>query len=202
MYQHAVTNVLVATAGVMLADLVLRLARWRKLVAPAVRRRTVPVAASRIAVNAASVIALAVSAWTGFRPLAAGAASLTGAPLLLHVGAAPALAAAAVLAALFWADRNRFTRGDWNRLRRPVGASAPRAANWYATIFRKLTFWIAVALVVPAATSSTLAMFPVLDQAWQGHLLQVHRWSVLPLAASGALCSYFSVVTWLGGQGD
>jgi hypothetical protein len=60
-------------------------------------------------------------------PVLLSGESLTGYRLMIHVGAAPVFACCAVLVTLFWAQRNRFGRADWNRVGRPFGsAGRPR----------------------------------------------------------------------------
>jgi hypothetical protein len=203
MYREAVKTILMATAVLVLLDLVVvRLLLRHRTPAIGSRRLSPGSRATRVAVNLFGVVSLAALVWTGFYPLLTDGRTLTGYRLMAHVGAAPPFAVAAVLVAVFWAHRNRLTGADWNRLRRPVGAADPATANPYAVLFRKLLFWIALGLAVPAALSTTLAMFPMFSPVRQEDLLLIHRVSVLPLAAAGALCAYFSVVNWIAGYAD
>lgn len=152
----------------------------------------------RVLVNMLGFISFAAITGSGFYSLLADGRSLSGYRLMAHVGAAPAFAAASVLVTLFWAHRNRFTAADWDRLRRPLGSPEPGVASSYALVFRKLFFWIAVALAVPATLSITLAMFPLLGPARQEELLLIHRYCAIPLTAAGLLFTYCSFATWLG----
>lgn len=203
MYREAVKTVLMATAVLVLLDFVVVRLLWRRRT-PATRSRRVwsGPRATRVAINLFGVVSLAALAWTGFYPLLTDGRALTGYRLMAHVSAAPPFAVAVVLVAVCWAHRNRLTSADVNRLRRPIGAANPASANPYAVLFRKVFFWIALALAVPAALSTTLAMFPLFGPAGQEDLLLIHQVSVLPLAAAGALCAYCSLVAWLAGYRD
>ena len=147
----------------------------------------------RALIGAAGVVSCAASVVTGFPALLSGQA-LTGTRLMIHVGTAPVFAACAVLVTLFWADRNRFGRTDWQRVRRPFGAAALHGAVPYAVVLRKLSFWIAVAAMIPAAASATAAMFPLLASVRQAGLFLVHRWSVVALSASAVVFAITALV--------
>lgn len=156
---------------------------------------------TRVFINLAGVVACGASVASGFPALLSGQ-TLAGYRLMIHVGAAAPLAASAVLVTLFWADRNRLGRADWNRVRRPFGRAEPRAANPYAVVLRKVFFWVAVTAAVPAVVSATLAMFPILASVRQGMLFQIHRYAVAPLAAAALLFTGFALVAWLRGHSE
>jgi hypothetical protein len=151
---------------------------------------------SRLAANAVGAVSCAAIVATGWPELWSGQA-LTGSRLMIHVATAPVFVVSAVLVTLFWAHRNRFGRGDWNRLRRPLGPAAVHGANPYLVVLRKLSFWVAAMAVVPAAVSTTLAMFPLLASVWQTTLFTIHRDAVAVLSVSAALFTVLALAAWI-----
>ena len=149
----------------------------------------------RIVANLVAVAACGASVASGFPALVSGE-SLTGYRLLIHVGSAPVLAVCGALVTLFWAQRNRFGRADWNRVRRPFGAAPSRPANPYAVLLRKLFFWVAAIAAIPAVVSAALAMFPVLASVRHALLFEIHRYSVVVLVISALLFAGFALVAW------
>lgn len=151
---------------------------------------------TRFAVNVVGFASCAVTVASGFQALLSGQ-RLTGYPLMTHVAVAPAFAACAALVTLFWAHANGFSRSDWNRVRRPLGAAKPGTATSRVVVLRKLCFWVAAAAMIPAIASVGLAMFPVLASVRQGTLFLIHRYSVVALAATAILFTFFAFVSWL-----
>lgn len=172
---------------------------------PALTRLSAAAAAgrwTRVFVNVAGVVSCSTSAATGLPALLSGQ-PLSGSRLMIHMVAAGALAASVVLVMLYWSERNRFSQADWNRIRRPLGRAAMREANSYIIVVRKLSFWVAVAAVIPAVSAATLAMFPVLPSVWQPVLFRIHRTAVVPFASAAALFAVCALVSWLlAGAGD
>jgi hypothetical protein len=154
---------------------------------------------TRILINMAGLGACTASVASGLPALLSGK-TITGYWLMVHVGAAAPLAACAVLVTLYWADRNRLGRADWNRVRRPFGGADAHQANPYAVLFRKLSFWVAVTAAVPAVAAVLLAMFPILASVRQAALFRIHRYAVVPLAAAALLFTIFAFVAWLRGS--
>ena len=186
--------------GAVASLLVLMLA----YVMPALARLSAATGANRgtrVFINLAGVVSCGTSVASGYPALLSGQ-TLTGYRLMIHVGAAGALATSAVLVTLFWAHRNRLGRADWNRVRRPFGRSERCAANPYTVVLRKLFFWVAVASAVPAVASATMAMFPILASVRQALLFQIHRYAVVPLATAAVFFAGFAFVSWLRGHGD
>jgi len=188
-YSTAVTMVLVATLAIMAADLVLR----------TILRRERPVSTDRpdgsawigwlrVAVNVGGVVALFLVAYTALSGLLTNENGLTGDRLVWHVTMAPPFAVAAVVVALFWAHRNRFTPKDWGR-------------GW-ALPLRKIFFWISVAIAIPTFLSILAAMYPITDTEGQQNLIRIHRYCGPLLAAGGFLFAYFALVTWWERSGD
>ena len=118
---------------------------------------------------------------------------MTGDALITHVTTAPPFAVLAVIVALFWAYRNRFSAGDGSRL---------ASLGYHAAPLRKLFFWIAVAFAVPTLLSVLAAMFPLFDSDAQSGLIAIHRYCALFLAGAGLLFAYFALVAWREGSKD
>ena len=154
---------------------------------------------TRFVVNLLGIAAAAgsvASAW----PALLSRGSLSGYRLMVHVAASAALAGCAVLVALYWAHRNRFDGADWHRARRPFGLARPRGGNPYTVLLRKVSFWVALAAVIPAVASVTLAMFPLLPSVRQTALLTIHRYSAIALAISALLFACLALVAWIRGH--
>jgi cytochrome b subunit of formate dehydrogenase len=150
----------------------------------------------RVAANIGGAVSGVAIVATGWSELWSGEA-LTGSRLMLHVATAPVFLVAALVAALFWAHRNRFGRADWNRLRRPLGKAAEHRANPYLVLLRKVSFWVAAIAVVPSAVSATLAMFPIMASVWQTSLFAIHRYAVGVFIASAALFTVLGLIAWI-----
>ena len=182
-YATAVTMVLVATVAIVVVDLMLRMI-WKR--EPA-RRSNAPAASAfvrwlRVAVNVSGVVALFLVASTALSVLLTNENGLTGDRLIWHVSMAPPFAVAAVVVALFWAHRNRFTSDDWG--------------HGWAVPLRKIFFWISVVLAVPTFVSILAAMFPLTDTEGQQNLIRIHRYCGPLLTAAGFLFAYFALVSW------
>jgi len=186
-YSSVVTTVFVVTLAIVVADVVLRLMFGHG--------RTVGYRPSglfrwlRVAVNAAGLAALVAAAITGLSPALEKNGEMTGDALITHVTVAPPFAVMAVIVALFWAHRSRFTEGDWN-------------TSYHAAPLRKFFFWLAVAFAVPTLVSILAAMFPLVDTEGQANLVRIHRYCGLFLAGSGLLFAYFALMAWREGSKD
>jgi hypothetical protein len=191
-YPTAVTIVSFAALAAIAADLLLRVAfRRTKAASPGARGGFV--AWLRMAVNLAGLGCLAAAVVTGFSPALQNNGTMTGDALITHVSVAPPFAIAAVVVAIFWANRNRFSASDWSRLTSPGACAAP---------LRKLFFWISVALAIPTLVSILAAMFPIFGTDEQQTLVQIHRYCALFLAGSGFLFAYFALMAWREGSKD
>jgi hypothetical protein len=163
--------------------------------AGALSRATVSVRWTRVLINMAGMAGLVAVAATGYPALLSGK-TLTGYTLMYHVAAAPVFVGTAVLMVWFWAHRNRFGTGEWNRLRRPIGGAASRAATPYLAILRKLAFWTAVLALFPAVVSVTLAMFPILPSVYQGALITTHRYAAWVLIVAATMFAVLALIAW------
>ena len=150
----------------------------------------------RVLANLIGLLSCGASLLSAYPALISGE-RLTGYRLMIHTGSAPIFAAGALLVTFFWAHRNRFGRGDWHRVRRPLGAADRRAASPHVVVLRKLFFWIAVVAAIPAVVSATLAMFPVLASVQQLVLFQIHRYAVATLTVSALHFAACAIVAWL-----
>jgi hypothetical protein len=185
-YPTAVTVVFLAALAIIAVDGVLRLAfRHTKAAEHGVRGGFV--AWLRVAVNLAGLGCLTAAVVTGVSPALQSNGAMTGDALINHVTVAPPFAIAAVIVAVFWANRNRFSTSDWSRLTSPGACAAP---------LRKLFFWISVALAIPTLVSILAAMFPIFGTDDQQTLVQIHRYCALFLAGSGFLFAYFALMAW------
>jgi hypothetical protein len=191
-YSSAFTTVLVVTLLIIAVDLVLRLAFRRSASIPTGARGGL-VRWLRIAVNVAGLAALAAAMVTGLSPALEGNGQMTGDALITHVTTAPPFAVMAVVVALFWAHRNRFSPGDGGRV---------VSVGYHAAPLRKFFFWIAVAFAVPTLLSILGAMFPLFDSDAQANLVRIHRACGLLLAGSGVLFAYFALMAWREGSKD
>jgi hypothetical protein len=186
-YSSAVTTVFFIALAIIVLDVVLRLVFRRE-------RRTGYRASGlfrwlRVAVNAAGLAALVAAAITGLSPALEKNGEMTGDALITHVTVAPPFAIMAVIVALFWAHRNRFSGSDWS-------------AGYHAVTLRKFFFWAAVAFAVPTLVSILAAMFPLADTEGQSTLVRIHRYCGLFLAGSGLLFAYFALMAWWEGSKD
>lgn len=168
-------------------------------VLPAAARVSAATGAARWKRAVVSILGLAACSVTLVSGLPAllSNGSLTGYRLLLHVGSAPVFTVAAAFVALFWAERNRLARADWNRVRRPFGAATRHGAERWLVVLRKASFWVALVATGPAAVTATLAMFPVLASVRQPALFAAHRAAVWPLGVSAALFAVFAFLAWI-----
>ena len=193
-YPAAVMMVFLAALAIVALDVVLR---------PVLRRTNAgagdrPAGSSligwlRVAVNVAGFGCLAAAVVTGLSPALQNNGAMTGDALITHVSVAPPFAIAAVIVAVFWANRNRFSAADWSRLISAGGWAAP---------LRKLFFWISVVLAIPTLVSILAAMFPIFGTDDQQTLVQIHRYCALFLAGSGFLFAYFALMAWREGSQD
>ena len=135
---------------------------------------------SRIVVNGAGLAGFGAVAVTGLYSLWVSGA-MTGYRLMVHVAAAPVFLISALAFALFWAHRN--------------GITGPHEVTRAARL-RKVFFWAAVVLVVPAVFSILLAMYPLAGPGQQQYLFLVHRWCAVGFTAAASLFALFAAVAW------
>ena len=184
-----ITRMLLIVVAVIAVDLIVRLVRRRPVLEGA-RRDAGRFRWLRAAINVigfASLVIVASTAWV------TDEGSLTGDRLIWHVGSGPAFAIAAVAITLCWAERNRFSASDANRL---------GSAGAWAAPLRKFFFWLAVLVAVPTLVSILAAMFPYFGTEDQQNLLRIHRYCGSLLAGAGLLFAYFALVTWREGSSD
>ena len=175
--------------AVMVADLIIRVAVWRRIP----RQARAPAGRFRWARTAINLIGFATLAFATITAWSTRDAGLTGDPLLRHVGAGIAFAVTAAVVALCWAHRNRFAAGEWRRFGSPGGWAAPA---------RKFFFWATLVLAVPTLVSILAAMFPLFDTEGQRSLIRIHAYCGPLLAAAGFLFWYFALVAWAEGRKD
>jgi hypothetical protein len=186
-YSSAVTTVFLIALAIVAVDVVLRLVFRRE-------RKTGYRASGlfrwlRVAVNVAGLAALIAAAVTGLSPALEKNGEMTGGALITHVTLAPPFAIMAVIVALFWAHRSRFSGADWS-------------TGYNAAPLRKFFFWVAVAFAVPTLVSILAAMFPLTDTEGQVNLIRIHRYCGLLLAGSALLFAYFALMAWWEGSKD
>jgi len=132
----------------------------------------------------ACVVALAsltVLFVTGFGGRLLLGEAIHGYTLMLHVGLAPVFVISAGVVLVAWGHRCRLNGDDRQGLAdllRLRGANPDDTADlgW------KLSFWLAMLLVVPVSLSMVLGMFPIFGTHGQENLLSIHQYTALALS--------------------
>ena len=126
----------------------------------------------------AALVCFVVLTITGFYPLLLGK-SLSGYWVMAHATAAPVFAACIAILAIFWADRNSFSRF---RAKSQNSETAPKDYRPCP----KIAFWMIIVLALPLILSIVLMMFPIVSADTQKCLLHVHRYAALLLVPAAA----------------
>ena len=74
---------------------------------------------------------------------------MSGYVLMLHVGSAPVFIGCVVFLLITWAHQCRLTQVEWEELTKRIRFQSVEAKG--SGLFRKLTFWGAMFLTVPAS---------------------------------------------------
>ena len=133
---------------------------------------------------------------TGFYPVLVRGEHLGGFLLVLHATFAPVFAACLAVLVVFWADNCRFNKNYWPWLQRVLGREAVNKAGVKKyELLQKICFWLIVILALPVILSIVLGMFPLFGTDGQKFLLNLHRYSTLPLALAAIVHIYLIIRT-------
>jgi hypothetical protein len=128
-----------------------------------------------------AVSCLMVMAVTAFSGRLAADELMSGYALMLHVGSAPVFIGCVVFLLITWAHQCRLTRAEWEELTKRIRFQSVKAKG--SGLFRKLTFWSAMFLTVPASLSIVSVMFTLFGTHEQEVLFQVHQYTSLALVS-------------------
>lgn len=128
-----------------------------------------------------AVACLMVMAVTAFSGRLAVDELMSGYVLMLHVGSAPVFIGCVVFLLITWAHQCRLTQVEWEELTKRIRFQSVEAKG--SGLFRKLTFWGAMFLTVPASLSIVLVMFTLFGTHEQEVLFQVHQYTSLALVS-------------------
>ena len=119
----------------------------------------------------------AILALSGFIAAIGWGGPMHGYLLMLHCTVAPVFCLALVTLGCIWAERCRFTVGDWQRCESLCG---------------KLCFWLTLLFGIPLIFSVVISMLPIFGTRGQEFFYHLHRWSALAIVITGVLMIYFS----------
>jgi hypothetical protein len=191
MFRTATIGIFIAVAIAVAADLTWRVVSHRLQREESSRGRFYSVLGLiRFCVYAAALVSLAAVAVTGFLPVIAGRAALSGYMLMAHVTVAGGFAVAAMMVAVLGVAHCGDEPSGWNRDARKKAAASVKIQ----AILRKSFFWTALAFAIPTLGTALVAMFPLASPAQQQVLLEIHRICALALTVSGVFFAYYSAV--------
>ena len=110
---------------------------------------------------------------------------------MLHVGSAPVFIGCVVFLLITWAHQCRLTQVEWEELIKRIRFQSVEAKG--SGLFRKLTFWGAMFLTVPASLSIVSVMFTLFGTHEQEVLFQVHQYTSLALVSFAIVHIYLVV---------
>ncbi len=128
-----------------------------------------------------AVACLMVMTVTAFSGRLAADELMSGYVLMLHVGSAPVFIGCVVFLLITWAHQCRLTQVEWEELTKRIRFQSVEAKG--SGLFRKLTFWGAMFLTVPASLSIVSVMFTLFGTHEQEVLFQVHQYTSLALVS-------------------
>ena len=132
-----------------------------------------------------------ILALTGFLPVIVLGQSISNVAMLLHLLLAPLFAIGLTALALFWAQRHRFDKKDWDRLRQGGGEGKLAPQQPFPHLWQKICFWLGILLAVPVIISTVLMMSPLPGTHGQEWLLHLHGYAGLLLLAVVMAHTYF-----------
>tara|TARA_B100001750_G_C15233250_1_gene459205 strand:- start:46 stop:654 length:609 start_codon:yes stop_codon:yes gene_type:complete len=103
-----------------------------------------------------------------------------GYTLMMHVGLAPVFVISAGVVVIAWSHRCRLNEYDRRGLASLLCLKKTAPADT-ADLGWKLTFWLALALVVPVSLSMMLGMFQIFGTHGQELLISLHQYTSLAL---------------------
>ena len=131
----------------------------------------------------ACVVALAsltVLFVTGFGGRLLLGEAIHGYSLMMHVGLAPVFVISAGVVLVAWGHRCRLNGDDRQGLADLLRLRGANPADT-ADLGWKLTFWLAMLLIVPVSLSIVLGMFQIFGTHGQESLLSIHQYTALVL---------------------
>jgi cytochrome b subunit of formate dehydrogenase len=138
----------------------------------------------------ATLASAVILALTGFLPVIVFGAAVSNLALMLHLMLAPLFALGITALALFWAQRHRFDRNDWQSLRQWFKKEKLAAHQENPNVWQKICFWSSLLLALPVIGSTVLMMYPLYGTSGQEWLLHVHGYAGLLLLAVAVLHTY------------
>jgi hypothetical protein len=99
---------------------------------------------------------------------------------MLHVGLAPVFVICAGVIAVAWGHQCHLNKDDRRSLANLLCLKKTASADT-ADLGWKLTFWLAIFLVVPVSLSMVLSMFPIFGTHGQEWLMSLHQYTSLAL---------------------
>ena len=131
----------------------------------------------------ACVVALAsltVLFVTGFGGRLLLGEAIHGYSLMMHVGLAPVFVISAGVVLVAWGHRCRLNGDDRQGLADLLRLRGANPADT-ADLGWKLTFWLAMLLIVPVSLSMVMGMFQIFGTHGQESLLSIHQYTALVL---------------------
>ena len=105
---------------------------------------------------------------------------ITGYTLMLHVGLAPVFIVCTGFILVAWGYQCRLNEDDWQGLTSLMRLEKTDSGDT-ADLGWKLTFWLAMFLVVPVSLSMVLGMYPLFGTHGQELLMGLHQYTSLAL---------------------
>ncbi|MCP4607208.1 MAG: hypothetical protein GY845_00635 [Planctomycetes bacterium] len=155
----------------------------------------------RILIYLAVLFCFIILAITGFYPTLVLGKHITGYLVMVHATFAPVFAVCLAVLAVMWAQRWRFTGGDWPWFERVVRwatlADNPGENTFHkgSGLGRKISFWLIIFLALPLILSIVLSMLPLFGTHWQELLLSMHGYTALVFTMVAILHTYFIIRT-------
>lgn len=125
-----------------------------------------------------TILSFIILAVTGFLQVLVTGQHLGGILLIIHVTIAPVFVLSVTITVLLMVHKMRF---NYNDLETFKNRSAKTWDEAKVNIFKKIDFWMAFTMVIPAILAIILMMFPLFGTYGQEQLLDIHRYSTLIL---------------------
>ncbi len=129
---------------------------------------------------------------TGFAGRLLLGEAIHGYTLMVHVGLAPVFVISAGAVLVAWSYQCRLNENDRRGLASLLCLRKTASADT-VNLGWKLTFWLAMALVVPVSLSMVLGMFSIFGTHGQETLICLHQYSSLALTLSALIHVYLVI---------
>jgi formate dehydrogenase subunit gamma len=153
-------------------------------------------------IHAVLLLSFLVLAVTGFWASIGWGGPMEGYVLMLHTTCGATFAVTLMVGMLTWAKDHAFSAADGRWLRK--GGCLEEVKDLPAGRFNaadKIFFWLAGLGTLVALLSMLLSMMPLLGQAGQHLMYDVHRWSTLALVVLVIWHAYMTTLAKPGGLG-